>query len=217
MADFPNWAKVTAASGTWVSAGWATNVMVQASLAQARLKEAAFTFSSLASFLNTGQGTQGYITGIHHVSIAGVSASQHHARLHAGTHLSGGDDPLPYASAGRSGLITAGAYSKINSLENRATWIRESGSSYVGATVAASQFISLGWAPLYVKLLESGSTGHQWTWITRNWRLTKHIFAADHQFRPASLFISTDVNGFWVRSSCNRNGIKYFLYAAREG
>ena len=214
MADFPLWSKNAVASNAWVSAGWATNLMVQLSVAQAHLRSARFSFSSLASFVNVGQNTQGLADAVSHAALGNITTNAHHNKNHNASHLPGNGDPLPYGSAGGPGLISAGAFNKIQSIASNSTRNNFIVSRYTGAS--GTFLVSIGWTPLFVQLLESGSQGHSWEWIRRGHQTIKHTFASGHGFPNSSDVIMSNNNGFSVKSSCNRTGILYYFWASRE-
>lgn len=213
--DYPNRVFSSPATDTWVSAGLATLMMAQLSIAQTRLREAMFGFSTLASYLAVGQNSQGLVSNIYHSNLAGILPSNHHNQFHNSQHYSGASDALPYATAAGYGLMSAGAYNKVESIEAKSTRNDFTISTYVGSTVV-SQVISVGYQPMFVKILQAGSTGSSWEWIYGANKYSKHLQGTGHQYGSALTLITSNANGFKVLGSCNVTNVVYWYWASRE-
>jgi len=219
MPDFPAWTYSTITVSNFLSAGIVTDMMVQLSLAQTRFKEAAFSFSTLASFIKIGQSSQGFVEGLAHSAIGGVTSNQHHQQLHGSGHAVAGSDILLYASANRAGIVSAVAASKLATIESSATRHDFKVSKYTGDG-AVSQLISFGWRPISIKLIMGGS-GHAYEWSPgASIAVLQSVSSGatdafnDFHFWVTNAF-ATHANGFIARGTCNITNVVYFFRALR--
>lgn len=215
--NFPNWTMVTSVSDTWLSAGWMTNMMVQYSLCQQRLREAFFQFSTLASFLSIGQNASGVVSQLYHSAIGGVVPDAHHSMLHGSKHRVGATYALPMATAGGMGFASVGTLNKTNSLHGSSTRNNFLASRFTGSGTSASQKFNLGWNPIKVDLFEAGSVGSAWRYMKGNQnvmieRMGQANSVIAHEVYRNSTLISQYGTGFVVRGSCNRSGVLYYFW-----
>ena len=212
---------VTTVSDTWLSAGWMTNMMVQHSLLQHHLKQAAFSFSTLASFLAVGQNASGVVSQLYHSAVGGVLPDSHHSMLHASKHRVGASFALVLASTTRMGLASAGAFTKLNGIQGSATINSFTASRYTGTATGGSLTVTLGWSALKVDIFEAGSLGCAWRFAGSNAPVLQEQVGQcnsvqSHDLRVGSTVISQFASGFVVRGSCNRAGILYHYFAVRK-
>lgn len=215
MPDFPHYAKATAFGSTYVSAGWATHVMIQLSIAQSLIRQCMGQFTTLASFLHIGQNTNGYVSIFYHSNLGGVTPSNHHNWQHASKHRVGGSDALPLASAGGWGLLGSADFIKVNAMAASATRNQRIASKYIGDG-NSTQLISIGFQPFYVKIMQSGSIGHVYDQLKGHTKTLRHHYGSTHFYPLSASFIATHANGFDVLASCNTLSVVYYFWASRR-
>ena len=245
MADFPNWNPATAVASIYCSAGWVSTFQDNLSSFQTAMRDAMGTFSTLASYLHVEQATGGGFESLYHASVLGVTASQHHNKLHATSHITGASDAIPVASANTRGLMGSAQFVKLSNVVASATKNRFSLSSYTGRASAVTgeyqgawqrseyqgawqaqesggggvQTVSLGWQPDMVIIWKTGSDSTSFEYIYGADNVIHHTLTAGtgaHSCRAAASLIQTNANGFTVKGSCNATSIAYKYWAIKE-
>jgi len=187
------------------------------SLMQQQIKSAMWSKSTLGQFLHVQQDNAGNFASLHHASLLGITASQHHNRIHATSHYPGASDPIRLATSGRDGFMNTTHYKKVSSLVASGTRNAFKASKYVGA--GASRQVTLGWQPDFVKVWQAGSQGRAFEWMWSGAAVIIHGFAPGtgaHEQVTAALQMSTAVSGFTVRGSCIVADATYLFWAIKE-
>ena len=223
MANFPNWT-FTVSSGVKASSA-AKALVTNYNLMESSLRQAMGAMPSIEAHRRALQSDDGTLSSgaYSHFYLGGISASQHHGKLHGTTHITS-VDPIPVASAAGNGVMSSSMFVKLSGLSSTSNKKPIIAGRYVGTynhiteAPPASQFVNLGFTPRLVKVQhETAAIG---MWEVYNGCATVWFHAVTgaavdaHYMQGGASTISIVTNGFTVFSTyCNQNTVNYYFMA----
>lgn len=211
---FPSWTPTTITSGIHASTivrELITNyIAIQTNLSKIRGALADYNSYNKTYYTSTGYVITG---GLSHFYLSGVTASQHHNRLHGTSHVTA-TDPIPIASASANGLMSTSQYAKINTISTNASHNPLKVSKYIGNNRYVSKYISLGWLADSVKVL-MGSNAHIMWELNRTHLKTHKHYHLGHSYYPLSSSLTIRATGFSAIGSCNITNLTYYFLALK--
>ena len=220
MANFPNWT-FTVSSGVKASSA-AKALVTNYNLMESSLRQAMGAMPSIEAHRRALQSDDGTLSSgaYSHFYLGGISASQHHGKLHGTTHITS-VDPIPVASAAGNGVISSSMFVKLSGLSSTSNKKPIIAGRFVGnytGTSPASQFVNLGFTPRMIKVQHQESAIGMWEvyngCVTVWFHAVTGASVNGHYMQGGASTISIVTNGFKAVSTyCNQNGVNYYFMA----
>ena len=220
-ASFPHWTQ-TVSTGTKASTVFRT-IITNYALIQSNLRKTMLPYESMEGLIKSFSVTNQSISGLlSHEDIV-RTASQHHKKLHATSHITA-TDMIPLATSTANGLMSTTIFNKQKTISSNANSRRINVSNYIGngnfTPPWVSKSITLGWRPRYIKIFQQNTNAglplHAiFEKIDGNAMVIKHkVSTLAHQAIAGSMLVINNT-GFKVYNSCNVTYWKH-IYLAME-
>ena len=204
MAQFPHWTQ-TVSTGTKSSTVFRA-IVTNYALMQSNLRKSMLPYESMEGFIKGFSVTNRIVTSsISHDDII-KTASQHHNKLHATSHLIG-TDSISLATSTVAGLMSTTQFNKQETIATMANSRKIKVSKYIGnwdpltSTQFISLAISLNFRPRYIKIFRSGShsVSSVYELIDGNAKVIKHQASTLAHKPVAASHIVVNNTGFTVK------------------
>lgn len=216
MANFPNWSPASAAATT-VASTFSRDLQSNLVLIQSALKGAMGAARSLEEYTRITLADDGGIGSgaLVHGYVTGVTASQHHSKLHGSAHIDGTDN-IPVATTATKGLMTSTQYQKLSNVISNATYNPAVASTYTGTT-AGSLVVTVGYQLNWITIWQVGSGGVSWETIRGHSFVLRHVITSvvPHRFDSIATRISILTTGFKAKGSLNVTNVQYRYMAVK--
>ena len=213
---FPNWGPSSVVATTVVST-FARDIQSNLVLMQNALKDVMGAGRNVYEYTRLTLNASGNVAtaALLHEYVSGITASQHHDKSHAATHI-GGTDDIPLASTGGKGLMSSAQYTKLYYIVTGATPNPITVSTYIGTSIA-SKVIALGYKPKWVNVWRVGTQGAAWEGIQGCPYVIHHKIASQysHDFLNAASSLTAIATGFKVLGSVNATNVQYTYMAVK--
>lgn len=215
-AQFPHWTQ-TVSTGTKSSTIFRA-IITNYALMQSKYRDAMLPYESMEGFIKGFSVTNRIVTGIILHDDIVKTASQHHNKLHATSHITA-TDMIPLATSTVAGLMSTTQYNKLKTVASNANYRPINVGRFTGTfnnPNFVSQTITLNYRPRYIKIFERGLVSQLtkvYEKIDGNAKIIVHqVSTLAHPTRTGSNIVINNT-GFKAKWGCNSVGFVYYYLA----